>query len=121
MPGKKDCVMIKVGDQRISIQKRLLLRNLKEVYQQFKDQFSTEKVGFSKFAELHPKNCVLAGTHAVCVCTNHHNTKLMLIAGKLAELTVKSEIHLRHYAHCVALVIYNNVETGSLLLTRMTH
>ena len=68
MPGKKDCVSIKVGDQRI-------LGNLKEVYQQFKDQFSTEKVGFSKFAELRPKNCVLAGgsgTHAVCL---HHPSK----------------------------------------------
>ena len=29
------------------------------------------KVGFSKFAELRPKECVLAGatgTHSVCVC-----------------------------------------------------
>ena len=31
-----------------------------------------EKIGFSKFAELYPQHCVLAGasgTHAVCVCT----------------------------------------------------
>ena len=57
MPGKKDCVSIKVNDTRISIQKRLLLGNLKEVYQQFKDQFPAD-----------PKHCVLAGasgTHAV--------------------------------------------------------
>ena len=39
------------------------------------------------------------------VCSIHQNTKLMLIAGKLAELTAKLEIHLKHYAHCVALVI----------------
>ena len=57
MPGKKDCMSIKVNDTRISIQKRLLLGNLKEVYQQFKDQFPAD-----------PKHCVLAGasgTHAV--------------------------------------------------------
>ena len=37
IPGKKDCVSIKVDNRRISVQKRLLLGNLKEVYQQFKD------------------------------------------------------------------------------------
>ena len=69
IPGKKDCMSIKVGDQRSLIQKRLILGNLREVYQQFKDQFSTVKVGFSKFAELCPKNCILAGAvgHMLCV------------------------------------------------------
>ena len=43
MPGKKDCVSIKVNDARILVQKILLLGNLKEVYRQFKDQFPAEK------------------------------------------------------------------------------
>ena len=110
MPRKKDCVSIKVNDTRISVQKRLLLGNLKEVYRQFKDQFPAEKIGFSRFAEFRPKHCILAGasgTHAVCVCTIHQNTKLMMIAGKLAELTANREVHLKHYNHCIALVICN--------------
>ena len=110
MPGKKDCISVKVDDRRILVQKRLLLGNLKEVYQQFKDQFPAEKIGFSRFAELRPKHCVLAGasgTHAVCVCTIHQNTKLMMVAGKLAELTAGRELHLQHYYHCIALVICN--------------
>ena len=110
MPGKKDCISVKVDDRRILVQKRLLLGNLKEVYQQFKDQFSAENIGFSRFAELRPKHCVLAGasgTHAVCVCTIHQNTKLMMVAGKLAELTAGREFHLQHYYHCIALVICN--------------
>ena len=40
------------------------------------------KVGFSKFADFHPKHCVLAGasgTHSVCVCTIHQNVKLMML------------------------------------------
>ena len=41
----------------------------------------------------------------------------MLIAGKLAELTAKSEIHLQHYAHCVALVIYNPPQPACYLKT----
>ena len=86
MPGRKDFVSAKQGKQRVHIQKRLVLSNLKEVYQLFKDTFPTEKVGFSKFAELRPKHCVLAGTsgtHAVCVCTIHQNVKLMMLGAKL--------------------------------------
>ena len=52
MPGKKDCVSIKVNDTRTSVKKRLLLGNLKEVYRQFKDQFPAEKIRFSRFTEF---------------------------------------------------------------------
>ena len=42
MPGKKDFVSVKQGEQRAHIQKRLVLSNLSP----------TETVGFSKFADL---------------------------------------------------------------------
>ena len=51
MPGKKDCISIKVNNTRISDQKRLLLGNLKEVYRQFKDQFPAEKTGLLNFIQ----------------------------------------------------------------------
>ena len=53
----------------------------------------------------------------MCVCTIHQNTKLMLIAGKLAELTAKLEIHLQHYARCVALVMCNPPQPACYLKT----
>lgn len=62
------------------MQKRLLLMNLKELYAEFKKLNPDNKVGFSKFASLRPKQCVLAGssgTHSVCVCVIHQNFKLM--------------------------------------------
>ena len=72
MPGKKDVVSIMTAvGQREHRQKRLLLCNLKEAYSQFKIHHPAVKVGFSKFADLRPKECVLAGasgTHSVCVC-----------------------------------------------------
>ena len=46
-------------------------------------------IGFSKFAELRPKHCILAGAsdmHSVCVCTIHQNVKLMLLGARLHEL-----------------------------------
>ena len=70
-------------ERRIHKQKQLVLCNLKEAYQQFRTEFPEVNVGFSKFAELRPKQCVLAGasgTHCVCVCTIHQNVKLMLNA-----------------------------------------
>lgn len=32
MPGKKDCISVKVNGHRIQMQKRLVLNNLKELY-----------------------------------------------------------------------------------------
>ncbi|KAE8740460.1 hypothetical protein FOCC_FOCC014027 [Frankliniella occidentalis] len=77
MPGKKDCVSVA---RNVHKQKRLLLLNLNELYQQFlKD---TElKIGLSFFCSLKPKWCVYAGaagTHNVCVCLIHQNLKLLL-------------------------------------------
>lgn len=83
MPGRKDCISLKTDNGRIAVQKRLVLSNLREVYNLFKEQHPNSKVGFSKFASLRPKNCVLAGasgTHSVCVCEIHQNVKLMLEA-----------------------------------------
>ena len=61
MPGKKDFVSVIVGDQRIHKQKRLILCNLKELFHEFKNQHPDVSIGFSKFAELRPKQHILAG------------------------------------------------------------
>lgn len=110
MPGKKDFVSVRQGDKRVHIQKRLLLSNLKEMYQKFKEKYPMEKIGFSKFADLRPQHCILAGasgTHAVCVCTIHQNVKLMMIGGKIAEHSAEDEIPLKEYGHCLARIICN--------------
>ena len=39
MPGKKEFVSIRQGDQHAHVQKRFILGNLKEVYQQFKKNY----------------------------------------------------------------------------------
>ena len=86
MPGKKDYVSVREGEGRVHAQKRLVLCNLRELYAAFKDQHPSDHIGFSKFASLRPKHCVLAGasgTHTVCVCTYHQNVKLMIHAAGL--------------------------------------
>ena len=106
MPGKKDYVSVKSANGRVHVQKRLILCNLKELYQQFKAKYPQQHIGFSKFAELRPKHCVLAGasgTHSVCICTIHQNVKLMLLGAHLHELNPS----LPTYHHYLAKIICN--------------
>ena len=70
--------------------KKDVLYNLRELYLKFKEQNPEIKIGFSKFAELRPEYCILAGasgTHTVCVCVYHENVKLMLDGLHISELT----------------------------------
>ena len=96
------------------------MSNLKEVYQLFKERFPTEIIGFSKFAELRPKHCVLAGasgTHAVCVCTIHQNVKLMMLGGKIADLTANENMPLKSYDHCLVQIMCNPPQPACYLGT----
>ena len=96
---------------RVHIQKRLVLSNLKEVYRAFKDAHPDRKIGFSKFAELRPQYCVLAGasgTHSVCVCTIHQNIKLMFSEARLSEIVTPEGINLFTYHHCLASTLCNS-------------
>ena len=74
MPGMKDFISVKIGDTRMHVQKRLILCNLREVYASFKTKHGNAQIGFSKFVDLRPKECVLAGasgTHsAQCIRTS---------------------------------------------------
>jgi hypothetical protein len=53
-----------------------------------------------------------SGTHSVCVCTIHHNVKLMLEACKISELTRSSDHHLSTYQHCLSTMICNPPQTN---------
>lgn len=83
-PGMRDYVTINDEGRKVRIQRLLLLMDLKEGYIEFKEKFPQHKIGFSKFAELRPPECVLAlekyGTLSTCVCQHHQNFKLMLTA-----------------------------------------
>ena len=100
LPGKKDYVTMRGKDgSKKKAQKRLVLGTLREIYQMYKKDETNPKIGFSRFAALRPRNCVLAGsagTHSVCVCTYHQNPKLLAAALGLENLTQHELI-----THCV--------------------
>lgn len=110
MPGQKDCISVEVDGMKIKIQKRLLLLNLNELYVSFKESYPDEKIGFSTFAKLHPKHCVLAGAngiHSVCVCIIHQNCKLMLDAINIAQLAQGSKKVIFGYKECLEEMMCN--------------
>ncbi len=113
MPGKKDCISVRQGKQKVQMQKRLILCNLKEAYQAFRAKYPSQNIGFSKFADLRPKECVLAGasgTHSVCVCTIHQNVKLMILGSKLDKITSGMESELKNYSDCLAKIVCDQAE-----------
>jgi len=115
MPGKKDFVAIKTSDKtRIHVQTRLVLGTLKELFEFFKSTYPDEKIGFSKFAELRPKYCVLAarsGTHSVCVCTTHQNVKLMIGAARLQNIRLNDSKALSDYKCCLSEIMCDEAGT----------
>ena len=108
LPGKKDFVSVKVNNKRLHMQKRLLLINLKKLYQLFKEKHPEVKCSFSKFAALRPKHCVLAGatgTHSVCVCAIHDNVKLLIDGPNIEKLTVDLPDPIKSYHGCLNRII----------------
>ena len=69
--------------RKCTMQKRLLLCNVNELYIKFKEEHPNEKISCSSFAALRPKWCINVdniGSHSVCVCVYHQNVKLMIDA-----------------------------------------
>lgn len=95
MPGSQNYITIGEKNDRQQIQKRLLLSTLRESYLQFRKRFPGQKIGFDKFSELRPKQCILLGIgnqQNVCVCTLHQNMKLMFEQSQLKKVNVNGKI-----------------------------
>lgn len=102
MPGVKDCISVVENGVRQMKQKRLLLNNLDNLYNQCKVSYPNVTISWSKFTKLRPKECILAGkngTHNVCVCKVHENVKLKLFGIKqnLKEKGVAFDTSYRDY------------------------
>jgi len=97
----------------------------------FKEKDPMEKIGFSKFTELHPRHCgkwhtcclcctinqnvalsfiqdtVASGTHAVCVVPLTKMLLTIIVGGKITEFSACDDITLKEYGHCLAKIICN--------------
>lgn len=56
----KDCVSVWLDGNKVQKQKRLLLRNLRELYVAYYNKHKAE-IGFTKFCYLRPKCCTTVG------------------------------------------------------------
>lgn len=105
LPGAKDCVSVSKG---VYEQKRLILSNLAELYNDFKRTHENLKVGISMFFSPRPKWCIFAGgagTHEQCVCQTHQNFKLIMHA-----LNIK-----KHYSDLIKLCVCDDKNRECML------
>lgn len=111
-PGLRDFVTVTDQNGKTAKQRRLILMNLREAYVLFKEQNQDVKIGFSKFAELRPRECILAlenyGTHTVCVCQYHQNFKLCFSA--LKQMGIYGEFET--FRHLLNAVLCDKNEDG---------
>ena len=115
MPGMKEVVSIVTENGKESIQKRLLLLDLRELYDLYSKENSDCPVSFSKFAQQRPKYCILtgaSGTHSVCVCVTHQNCKLMIDAINLKKLTKGTPLLLHDYKSCLSQIVCTNANSN---------
>ena len=111
MASTKDVTNILVDGEKVEVQKRLLLFSLKELHVLYQESNLDNKVSFSLFSKLRPKNCILpgkSGTHAVCVCVCHQNVKLMLQAINIQALTANKTVKLTDYKDCINMLLCEN-------------
>lgn len=112
----KDFVSVRNSETKTKkhVQKRLVLSNLKEAFAKFKNDYPVNNIGFSMFASLRPKHCVLAGTsgtHTVFVCALHQNVKLMMIGKFFCFFSIKIKEYnftFLHYSDCLQLITCHN-------------
>lgn len=107
MSGKKVVISVRTSENRSVLQKRLLLMDLRGLFLTYKETSPEFPVGFSTFAQLRPKHCVLAGssgTHSMCVCTIHQNCKLLLDGIDIKKLTSNSQTVITDYKDCLRMI-----------------
>jgi hypothetical protein len=103
LPGRKDVISVKENGERVSKRKRLVLGTLGSLFHIYLEENPEHQLSLSKFCELRPKECVLAGqtgTHVICVCTYHENPNLMFEHARLKSENLKGVRDCRELLLC---------------------
>ena len=81
LPGKRDVVVVKDSNgSKVTYQKRILLNNLRETFELFKEENNNVNMSRSSFAEFRPAFAIpkAALAHRNCLCLYHENICLLL-------------------------------------------
>lgn len=102
LPGKKDYVTVMEKGVKTQKQKKILLMNVSEAYQLFKQDHPSIKVGKSKFASLRPKHvCICSDRdHTVCCCIYHENFSFLLESLRKMGKDIPTDTELLHASVC---------------------
>jgi hypothetical protein len=107
LPGKSDNITVKVAGEKVLMQKRLLLQPLKFLYDMFKEENPEMIIGFIKFTQLRPKECVFptsARTFSQCMCLIHTNPNLILESIDIKSMTALWVKPINSCSDCISLM-----------------
>ena len=89
LPGARNFVIVRRHGTKLYLTKHHLLSKLSQAFDQFKLENESVKLGFSKFCEFRPVNCILtynsSGLHQVCSCVLCENPRLMILTSNIGE------------------------------------
>lgn len=112
-PGIREFRRIKINGEYEKVQRRLILVNLNEAFEIFKQENPGDKIGFSKFASVKPEECVLAGSthgiHTTCVCVKHQNVKLTFDSIKSQFNVLLTEKNIGTYRDLINILLCKQV------------
>lgn len=114
LPGKKETVSVREDGAWVKKRKRLVLSTLGHLHRLYLKENPSKDlhISRSKFCELRPKECILAGkagSHVVCVCTYHENPKLMFDHANLKSESLPS------VQECLNLMVCENATRSCYL------
>ena len=84
--GKRDTIVVCTDVRNETHQIRRLIMTVAEAYKLFRDKYSYECTGKSKFAELQPKHVRLSSDLPVNVCTCRYHQNLMLLCEAMHKI-----------------------------------
>lgn len=96
MPVIRDKITVILENGKENRQKRLLNGSLNELHTYFHELNPTSTIGFSTFAKIRPRECILSGstgTHTMCVCMRHENVNLQIRAIKSLPMMKDTDIN----------------------------
>ncbi|CAG9810451.1 unnamed protein product [Chironomus riparius] len=107
LPGIKDYIIVKTAGSKTKIQKRIMTMPLKEAYDEFKKEYTSQKMSFSKFARMRPDHVVLfsQSKQISCLCIYCTNLDFIVISllpfftcpVSLKELMCKISCHVENF------------------------
>ena len=84
VPNKKEVILVKENNQKEYVQKHVMIATSADAFSQYKSEYPEDKIGFTSFKKLKPKNArrISETNRKSCLCKACCNVALKVEALK---------------------------------------